>query len=249
MKAVILAAGYATRLYPLTQNMPKCLLEVGGRTILDSIAEKLNAVPEINEILIVTNGKFHGVLSDWAQKSKSRAPIRVINDHTTSNDTRLGAIGDLGLVIHETKLDDDFVMMASDNLFDQDLSKFVSFAKKNGEAVSIAVYDIGDPMQASKKFGVVERAADGRVTGMEEKPEKPKSPFIGMGVYYFPKSSVKLVQKYLSSDGAQDAPGFYVRWLFDQGTPIFSFQFTGLWYDIGDLKALEEANKLFHAKS
>lgn len=248
MKAVILAAGYATRLYPLTENMPKCLLKVGGRTILDSIVEKLNDVKETDEIVIVTNAKFYDQLSAWAGAALSRAKIVVINDGTTSNDTRLGAIGDLGLALREGKIQDDLIMMASDNLFDQDLSDFVRFAKTHGDAVSIAIYDIGDPMLASRKFGVLEVDSAGRVKGMEEKPEKPKSSYIGMGVYYFPKASLPLVAEYLGSKGAQDAPGFYIRWLFDKGQSIFSFLFSGMWYDIGDLKALEEANAIYGKK-
>jgi glucose-1-phosphate thymidylyltransferase len=248
MKAVILAAGYATRLYPLTENKPKCLLTVGGKAILDSICDKLNDVSEIDEIVIVTNAKFHGQLSAWRDRTQSRAKISVINDGTTSNDTRLGAIGDLGLVLKEAKIQDDLLMMASDNLFDQELSDFVRFAKTHGDAVSIAIYDIGDPMLASRKFGVIEVDNAGRVKGMEEKPEKPRSSYIGMGVYYFPKPTLGLVDEYLGSQGAQDAPGFYIRWLFDKGISIFSYLFSGMWYDIGDLKALEEANAIYGKK-
>ena len=248
MKAVILAAGYATRLYPLTKNMPKGLLKVGGRTLLDLICGKLNAVSEIDEILIVTNAKFFAQLSSWKERAPSRAPIRVLNDGTTSNDTRLGAIGDLGLVIREARVDADILMMASDNLFDQDLSAFAAFARSKKDSVCVAIYDIGDPMLASKKFGVIEADRSGRVTGMEEKPEHPKSSFIGMGVYFFPRRSIPLVAEYLGGKNAQDAPGHYVRWLFDRGTPIFSFLFSGMWYDIGDLHALEEANKIFQTK-
>ncbi len=248
MKAVILAAGYATRLYPLTENMPKCLLEVGGRTILDSIVDKLDAVPSIDEVLIVTNARFHAQLSGWADRRSSRAPIRILNDGTTSNDNRLGAIGDLALVIRQARVSSDILMMASDNLFDQDLTAFVAAARSRPDSVTVAIYDLGDPMLASKKFGVLEVASDGRVNGMEEKPEKPRSPYIGMGVYFFPKNTLALVAQYLAGDSAQDAPGHYVRWLFDHGTPIFSFLFKGMWYDIGDLKALEEANRIFQPR-
>lgn len=247
MKAVILAAGYATRLYPLTENKPKCLLEVGGRTILDSIVEKLNAVPDIDEIVIVTNEKFYKQLSDWQRRTRSRAKIRVLNDGTTSNDTRLGAIGDLGLTIREAGIQDAILMMASDNLFDQDLSAFVAFARSKGDAVSIAAYDIGDPKAAAKKFGVIEMDASGKVSNIEEKPDHPKSSLIGMGVYYFPLSAIPLTHEYLSQKNAQDAPGYYITWLLGKAK-IYGFQFKGMWYDIGDLKALEEANKIYSEK-
>lgn len=247
MKAVILAAGYATRLYPLTENSPKCLLTVGGRTILDSICGKLNAVQEIDEIVIVTNAKFYPQLSAWRDGASSRAPIRVLNDGTVSNETRLGAIGDLGLALREASVASDVLMMASDNLFDQELGDFIRFARGHQGAVSIAVYDIGDPKLAAGKFGVIESAPDGLVMRIEEKPERPRSSFIGMGVYYFPKNSLSLVTDYLAHRDAQDAPGHYIRWLAGR-IQIFSFEFKGIWYDIGDLKALEEANKQYGRK-
>lgn len=249
MKAVILAAGYATRLYPLTIDKPKCLLEVGGRPILDSICDKLNRIASIDEILIVTNAKFSAQLERWKVRAASRAPIRIINDGTTSNDTRLGAIGDLGLVLREARVASDVLMMASDNLFDQELGEFAALGASKPDAVSVAIYDIGDPMHAAKKFGVLEVDSSFKVTGMEEKPEFPKSSFIGMGVYYFPQRSLRFVGEYLGGKNAQDAPGHYVRWLFEKGVPVYSFLFTGMWYDIGDLKALEEANRLFKEKT
>lgn len=246
MKAVILAAGYATRLYPLTENMPKCLLTVAGRTILDSIVEKIENVKDCDELLIVTNAKFYPQMEAWKKTSSSRLPIRVFNDHTTSNDTRLGAIGDLGLVLREAKVQSDVLMMASDNLFDQELEAFVRFAQKKN-AVSTAQYDIKDPALAANKFGVIESDKDGKVLTMEEKPAKPRSSMIGMGVYYFPAATLPKITEYLADKNAKDAPGHYVRWLHDR-MPIFSFTFQGMWYDIGDLKALEEANRLFKVK-
>ncbi len=243
MKAIILAAGYATRLYPLTENKPKCLLTVGGRTILDSIVAKIENIEACDEIIIVTNAKFYFQLETWKKTAKYRLPIRVLNDGTTSNETRLGAIGDLGLVLKEAKIQDDVLMMASDNLFDQELNDFVGFAQSK-KAVAIAVYDIGDPKLAANKFGVVEADKTGKVISLEEKPAEPKTSMIGMGVYYFPASLLPKVYEYLADKNAKDAPGHYVRWLSER-TTLFSFTFQGIWYDIGDLKALEEANRLF----
>lgn len=246
MKAIILAAGYATRLYPLTENKPKCLLTVGGRTILDSIVAKIEKISGCEEILIVTNARFFEQMNAWKASAGHRLPIRVLNDGTTSNDNRLGAIGDLGLVLREARVQTDILMMASDNLFDQDLDAFVRFAKEKG-AVCTAAYDIGDPKLAANKFGVIEAAADGRVISLEEKPAQPKTSMIGMGLYYFPASSLPRVAEYLADKNAKDAPGHYVHWLSERMT-IFSFTFRGMWYDIGDLKALEDANRLFKTK-
>ena len=245
MKAIILAAGYATRLYPLTVDKPKCLLLVGGQTILDSICGKLNRLPEIDEIIIVTNARFFEQLSTWKEGTVSRAPIRVLNDGTTSNDTRLGAVGDLELVIQKTSLNADFILLASDNLFDQDLSQFTQFSKVKKDRLCLAIYDIGDPALAAGKFGVVETRADGQVLSMEEKPLKPKASTIGMGLYYFPDILIKSILNFRKTHPDKDAPGFLIRWLFENQPPVYAFQFKGLWYDIGDLRALEEANTVY----
>ena len=247
MKAVILAAGYATRLYPLTENKPKCLLEVGGVTILDRIVEQLNAVSSLEEVILVTNTRFFKQLVLWKNTACSRVPVSIINDGTTSNDNRLGAVGDLGLAVRQAKIQTDVLLLASDNLFEQTLSHFVDFARSKKESTVIGVYDIGGPELAAKKFGVIETSATGEVIGFEEKPEKPKSSLIGMGVYYFPAKTLPLIQEYLSQKDAQDAPGFYVRWLLGK-VKIFSLPFKGLWYDIGDLKSLEEANRIFQTQ-
>ncbi len=247
MKAIILAAGYATRLYPLTENKPKCLLTVGGRTILDSIVAKIERVDSCDEILIVTNAKFYPLIEEWKKNAKHRLAIRVVNDGTTSNETRLGAIGDLGLALDTAKIQTDVLMMASDNLFDQELNDFIKFARSKNGAVAIAVYDIGDPKLAANKFGVVEADRAGKVISLEEKPASPKTSLIGMGVYYFPASSLPKVREYLADKNAKDAPGHYIRWLSERST-LFSFTFQGMWYDIGDLKALDEANRLFKIK-
>lgn len=248
MKALILAAGYATRLYPLTENTPKCLLRIGSETILDRIVRKLEAVPELTDLLVVTNARFYDQLSDWQKKAKSRLAVKVLSDGTHSNETRLGAIGDFDLAIRRENIAADVLMLASDNLFDQDLNEFIAFCLKRPDSVSVAVYDLGDPELAAGKFGVLEVGPDSRVIGMEEKPQKPKTALIGVGVYFFPKESLPLIADYLGRPEAQDAPGHFVRWLHEKGRRIFGFRFKGMWYDIGDLKSLEEANKVFQSK-
>lgn len=246
MKALILAAGYATRLYPLTENKPKCLLEVGGRTILDAIVEKVEAVGGIDELAIVTNSRFYGQFVSWKKIARSRLNLTVVDDGTTSNDNRLGAIGDLAFALRSTQWNDDLLMLASDNLFDGSLAEFAAFAQKKG-AVSTGLHDIGDPRKAAGKYGVLELDASQAVVSIEEKPASPRSSLIGMGVYYFPKASLGRVGEYLASPEAKDAPGHYLRWLVGK-TKIFGFIFSGMWYDIGDLSALEEANRIFHHK-
>ena len=248
MKALILAAGYATRLYPLTKDKPKCLLPIGRSTILELLVGKLEALPEVSEILIVTNSKFYRQLADWQKRSKARPAVTIIDDGTSSNQTRLGAIGDFGLAIRAKKIREDVLLLASDNLFDQDLAVFVATAQKKLPDVSVGVYDLGDPGLAAGKFGVFETDATGKVTRMEEKPARPRSALIGVGVYFFPTGLLALVDAYLKDPRARDAPGFFVRWLREHGTHIFAFPFKGMWYDIGDLKSLEEADRVFHSK-
>lgn len=246
MKALILAAGYATRLYPLAENTPKCLLKVGPTTILDRLILKLEAVVELTNIVIVTNDRFYPQFLEWQKGFKCRLPIKVVQDGTRSNMTRLGAIGDFDLAIRQEEIRSDVLMLASDNLFDQDLKDFTDFCRWRPDSVSVAVYDLGDPKLAAGKFGVLELGPDSRVIGMEEKPKEPKTALIGVGVYFFPKSSLSLVREYLKQPEAQDAPGYFIRWLHEKGRSIFGFRFRGMWYDIGDLDALKQANSIFN---
>lgn len=246
MKALILAAGYATRLYPLTQDKPKCFLTVGPGTILDLLVRKLEALKEVTEILIVTNSKFTPQFLDWKKNREYRLPVKIIDDGTLTNETRLGAVGDFSLAIRSEKISSDVLLLASDNLFDQDLAEFAAYGLKRSPAVSVATYDLGNPELAAGKFGVFEVDPGGKVIGMEEKPSIPRTALIGVGVYFFPKASLALVETYLKDPRAKDAPGFFIRWLREKGSDIFAFQFKGLWYDIGDLDALREANFNFN---
>ncbi len=234
MTVVILAAGYATRLYPLTLNKPKCLLEVAGTSILDTLCAKLEGLKTLDQVVVVTNAKFFTQLEVWNKKKKYIFPVRILNDRTTSNETRLGAIGDLEFAIDSCRIDDDILMMASDNLFEASLMDFVAFAGTKGQAVCVGLYDIGDPRLAANKFGVFEVDKSWQVTKLEEKPKNPKSSLIGVGVYYFPRITLKLVNDYLNDPEAKDAPGYYINWLLRK-TTVYVSLFKGMWYDSGDL--------------
>ena len=244
MKVVILAAGYATRLYPLTENKPKALLKVGNATILDRLIAQLGGISGLEEIILVTNARFFGQFDEWKVSCRLRTPLRVLNDKTMSNDNRLGAVGDLALAIREAGIKEDLLLLAGDNLFEQSLADFAAYARSKKDSVVIGVFDLGRPELAAKKFGVIETGACGEVIGFQEKPEKPKSGLIGTGVYYFPADALGFVEEYLKDKNARDAPGYFVSWLLGR-VKIFSQPFKGLWYDIGDLKSLEEANRIF----
>jgi len=170
MKALIMAAGYATRLYPLTKNRAKPLLPVGGKPIIDHIADALDAVPDIDRIYVVTNSRFADSFGKWAASRKGRAPIAVIDDGTACDDDKLGAIGDIRFVLEKEAIDDDLFIVAGDNLFDLDLRRIVRFFEEHG--TTVAAYDVGD-LEAAKRFGILELDKEGCVVDFLEKPPRP----------------------------------------------------------------------------
>lgn len=246
MRAVILAAGYATRLYPVTRTKPKALLSVGGRTMLDHLMDRVDSVAAIEETVLVTNRLFFGAFSQWARQRAKRSPagrpIRVLDDGTTSNADRLGATGDLRFALREARISDDLIVLASDNLFDEDLTGFANrFAEQEG-GVLIGVTDVGDPAIAAGRYGTVERTADGEVTLIEEKPAHPKTSLVSMGVYAISKRTLPFLDEYLSGREVKDAPGHFIKWLLDH-VEVRAYEFKGQWYDIGSFDQWAEADK------
>ena len=220
MKAVILAAGYATRLYPLTLDRPKHLLEVGGRPILDLLLDRL-PVEELETVYVVTNSKFAPRFREWAESHP--AGIEVIDDGTTSDDDRLGAIGDLQLVI-STGIDDDLLVAAGDSLFSDPLDGFVRFARERAAPV-IAAYDVGD-LEEIKRLSAIEVDEDSRVTSFQEKPERPTSTLAGIALYFYPRSMLPLVAEYLEAGNNPDQPGRLLQWLHER-TPVYAWLVPG----------------------
>jgi len=243
MKALILAAGYATRLYPLTKEYPKPLLKVGRRPIINYIIDKLESLKEIDEIIVVTNSKFMPQFKKWRSGLKIKKRISLVDDLTKSHGDRRGAIGDMNFVINKKRLQDDLLVVGGDNLFDGSLKEFLSFAKKNTAPV-IGAYNIKDRQQA-KKYGVVRLDRKNRLIDFKEKPENPKSTLIAMCLYYFPKERIRLIKEYLNSrQDKYDATGFYIDWLRKK-TPVYGFIFDGRWYDIGDREFYRQAKESF----
>lgn len=222
MKALILAAGYATRLRPLTDSIAKPLLPVGGRPMVDWIVERI-VETSADEIHLVTNARFAADFERWADDKD----VQVHNDGTTSNDDRLGAIGDIDFV----GLDDDLLTIASDNLFDYSLADYETYWRAKGGSC-IAVYDVGDPALA-KKYGVVDVDEGDRVTSFVEKPEHPPTTLCATAAYLYRRDDVALVQTYLAEGNPPDQPGNYVAWLHKRA-PVYAYRFPGEWYDIGD---------------
>lgn len=230
MKALILAAGYATRLRPLTDSIPKQLLPVGGRPMVDWILDKV-AETSAEEVNLVTNARFAADFERWARDKD----VRVHNDGTTSNEDRLGAIGDIQFV----GLDDDLLVIAGDNLFDYSLADYEAYWRtKDGSAV--AVLDVGDP-ELAKKYGIVEVDEDDRILDFVEKPEVPPTTLCATATYFYDRDHARLVSTYLEEGNPPDQPGNFVAWLHKRA-PVYAYRFDGSWYDIGDRQQLLEAD-------
>ena len=237
----MLAAGYATRLRPLTLDRPKHLLEVAGRPILDRLLDQL-PLDELDAITVVTNAKFAPRFLAWAEERGGPVPIEVVDDGTTSEEDKLGAIGDLALVIRELQVEDDLLVAAGDSLFTERLDGFVRFAEERS-AAAIAVYDVGD-LEAMGRLSAVSVDSDSRVTAFEEKPERPASTLAGIALYFYPREVLPLVSEYLEEGHNPDQPGRFVEWLYLR-TPVYACLVSGRWLDVGTPEALAEADREF----
>jgi glucose-1-phosphate thymidylyltransferase len=245
MKALILAAGYATRLYPLTLETPKHMLEVGGRPMVDWVLDRLEPLEKLDRIYLVTNGKFAPAFERWAGSGEGRS-VTVIDDGTTSEDDRLGAIGDMGFVIDREQLDDDLLVIAGDNLFTGSIEGFVAEGRQRDSPV-LAVYDVGDP-ELMSELNTIETDEDGRITYFEEKPERAKSTLAGIALYWYPRSVLPLIHTYLAEQDNYDQPGRLVEWLYRR-TPVYAWELPGTWYDIGTQEQLDSARAEFASQS
>jgi glucose-1-phosphate thymidylyltransferase len=248
MKVIILAAGYATRLYPLTLTQPKPLLPVAGKPMIDHVLDNLAGIHEIDRVYVVTNAKFAAHFQEWAdayRAAKTQLDFTIVNDGSTDDKNKLGAIGDLHLVLSREKLDDDVIVVAGDNLFSERLDGFAD-AAQNRNAPMLAVYDVGD-LEEVKKYNSISVAPDGRITFFEEKPKSPTSTLTGIALYYYPKSVLPLIHQYIAEGNNPDQPGRLVQWLYPR-VPVYTWKVPGLWYDIGSKETLEEANRIFAKK-
>ncbi|MEM4282506.1 MAG: nucleotidyltransferase family protein [Candidatus Woesearchaeota archaeon] len=252
MDSIILAAGYGTRLYPLTQKTPKPLLEVGEKPILEHIVEKILSIKDFDKIFIVTNLRFKDDFTKWldcyASKSmiacKSKDKIEIVDDGATSHYDRLGAIGDITFAVKKKALlNKDLLIIGGDNLFDFSLEDFISFYYSKSGA-SVAIYDIKDCAKAAGKYGVVELDSDKRIISFEEKPKVPKTSLVSTACYIFPKYAVDWLIIYHSYGHKSDNTGDFLSWLCER-QPVYGYVFEGMWFDIGTLEQLEEARKAF----
>jgi glucose-1-phosphate thymidylyltransferase len=238
VKGLVLAAGYATRLYPLTLDRPKALLAVGGRPMLDYVLEQLQEMG-VDETIVVTNAKFAPHFESWAS---GKDAVTVVDDGTTSNDDRLGAIGDIGFVLDQRDIDDDLVVVAGDNLFAEDVSAFAAFGREKGAPV-LAVHDVGD-LSRMHEYNQIDVDDEGRIVFFEEKPQDPRSTLTGVALYYYPRGVLTLIREYLDAGNNPDQPGRLIEWLYPR-MPVYTWRLPGGWYDIGSAETLQEADRIF----
>lgn len=240
MKCLILAAGYATRLYPLTKNFPKPLLKVKGKAILDWLIDDIDVLGEVNEYIVVSNQKFYDIFNDWAKSKKQK--VTVLNDLTTSNETRLGAVKDIEFAIEALSINDDLLVIAGDNLLDFSLTKFIVYAKGKGTSCIMRYYEPN--IEKLKKTGVAEVDGTDKVLCLTEKPSEPKSNYACPPFYYYVKDDVKLIKKGIEDGCGVDAPGSFVAWLCTK-TTVHAMEMPGKRYDIGNLESYEKVQYEF----
>jgi len=241
MKAIILAAGYATRLYPLTLDKPKALLPVKDKPIINYIIDKISQIEDIDEIFIITNDKFYMNFVWWLNQyeSKFNQKIEIINDGTTSNETRLGGIGDLNFVIEKENIKDEILVISGDNLFDFNLQDMID-SFNQVKKTTAGIYDIKD-VEEVKKMSVVE-IKDGKITFFEEKPSEPKSTISSIGIYIFSKSDIEKIREYMKTDKSKDGPGYLIKYFSEEGD-VYAFILEGRCFDIGSKETYEKVNK------
>ena len=239
MKCLILAAGYATRLYPLTQNFPKPLLKVGDKTILDWLIDDIDQAGVVDEYVVISNHKFASIFEDWAKGKR----VTVLDDGTSSNETRLGAVRYIQFAIDELKLDDDLLVIAGDNLLNFSLVRFIQYAQEKGTTCVMRYYE--PAIEKLRKTGVATVNDEGLILSMVEKPAEPQSHWCCPPFYFYRKEDVPLVKVGIDSGCGVDAPGSFIAWLATQ-TPVYAWEMPGKRYDIGNLASYEEVQNTYH---
>lgn len=239
---IIIAAGYATRLYPLTENFPKPLLKIGSRNILERMLDDIDPIPEIESHIIVTNHKFVNKFKEWVNTTDYAKPITIIDDGTSSNDTRLGAVRDLLLAIEQCGVDDDIMVLAADNILDFSLSGFVDFFKGKGTSVIMCHHE--PELKKLQRTGVIAVDNDMKVLKMQEKPDVPISNWAVPPFYIYCKEDMPLIRESLDNGCGYDAPGNLAHYLAEVST-LHAWRMPAGRFDIGSLDSYHEAQQKF----
>ncbi|MBQ8422457.1 MAG: nucleotidyltransferase family protein [Bacteroidales bacterium] len=242
MKNIVIAAGYATRLGELTRNFPKPLLEIGSSTILGRMLDDIDRIPDIDEHIIITNHRFAPIFEDWAGNQNYTKPLTIIDDGTSTNETRLGAVCDLLYAMERLNIDDDMLVVAADNILMFSFREFVDFAKEKG--TSCIMCHEQPSTERLQRTGVVVLDEDLRVLDMEEKPREPKSHWAVPPFYIYMKKDLPLVRHSVENGCGKDAPGNLAHYMVDN-TVIHAWPMSAGRFDIGSLDSYEEAKKIF----
>ena len=238
MKCLILAAGYATRLYPLTENFPKPLLQVGEKTILDWLIDDIDESGLVDEYIVISNHRFAHHFDAWAAEKTQH--ITVLDDGTETNDTRLGAVKDIQFAIEKLRLDSDLLVIAGDNLLDFSLTSFIRYAVAKGGSCILRYYE--PDVQRLRKCGVVTVDESDRVLRMAEKPQDPESHWCCPPFYYYTREAARMVATGIGAGCGTDAPGSFIAWLCAQ-LPVYAMEMPGKRYDIGNLQSYEAVQR------
>lgn len=243
MRAIILAAGFSTRLYPLTQNKAKALLEVKGKLIVDYIIEKIKEIEDIDKIIVITNNKFYNDFINWKNKKnkEDKKKIKILNDGIDSEEEKLGAVGDLLFAIEQENIHEDIFVIAGDNLFKCSLNDAYKLFRKENKDLSI-FYDVQD-LEEAKRFGIA-LVENNLIVDFQEKPSKPKSTLCSASTYFYKKETLDLIRKFIQEVKNKDQPGLFLQWLYKK-VPVYAYITKEKWFDIGTKEVFEEAKKYF----
>lgn len=242
MKCLVLAAGYATRLYPLTENFPKPLLDINGKSILDWLLEDVDANINIDEYIIVSNHKFMKCFEEWSQKCNLKHPIQIIDDGSTENGNRLGAVKDIMFAIEKLHIDDDLMVLAGDNVLDFSLKGFADFFKDKSGTCVMRYFE--NDLSKLQRTGVAVIDENARIVSMEEKPQEPKSNWAVPPFYIYKKEDLKAIRLGIEQGCNTDAPGSFISWLCGQ-CDVYAYEMPGARYDIGNLESYEMVKKVY----
>lgn len=242
MKNIVIAAGYATRLGELTRNFPKPLLQIGETTILGRMLDDIDRIPEIDEHIIITNHRFAEIFEDWASAQTYSKPVTIVDDGTSTNETRLGAVCDLLFALDKLSIDDDLLVVAADNILMFSFQEFVDFAREKDS--SCIMCHEQPSIERLQRTGVVVLDENGKVLNMEEKPQEPKSHWAVPPFYIYLRKDLELVRNSVENGCGKDAPGNLAHYMVDN-TLMHAWKMTAGRFDIGSLDSYEEAKKLF----
>ena len=243
MKTILLAGGYAKRLWPLTKNRPKSLLPIAGKPIIEYIFDGIEKIEEIKEIYLSTNRKFETNFKEWLESYRSSKEIRLVIEETRDEEEKLGSIGALNFLINRLGLKEDLLIIGGDNLFDFDLKDLIDFYMAKKKSV-VLLYDMEEKERVKGKYGVLEMDSAFKIINSEEKPKEPNSTLISTACYIFSKEDLALIKDYLASGNTPDAIGFFVSWMCKK-SDLYGLIHSGIWFDIGSFDEYERANVVY----